>query len=177
MEFKPFLGVVTSADAFAQLFAKPKRTLLNDERTHLGTTTIYNFLALLTLGENLTALPVISLSGSESTYKSDSDACDFQVWCTILQEQPTRTNNPIDYCSRSFRDAEWASSSALIDCLGIILSRTVIEAIPKRRPIWHRSRPLPDMLDIEPCGCAKQTRKLVPGSFQLVIWCHAWRVQ
>lgn len=50
--------------------------------------------------------PVLALLNSTSHLTLNTDACDVQIGCVVLQEQPNKTFMPIEYWSMSLINAE-----------------------------------------------------------------------
>lgn len=58
------------------------------------------------LKRKLTSPLVLALPRIYFQYTVDTDACDLQVWCILLQYQREIPMRPIGYCSRSFNKSE-----------------------------------------------------------------------
>lgn len=61
--------------------------------------------ALETLKVKLVEPPVLALSRSQRAYTVDTDVCDKQIGCVLLQKQPERTDEPLGYWSRLLYEA------------------------------------------------------------------------
>lgn len=52
--------------------------------------------------------PILALHYTGGHYSLDTDACEVQVGCILLQGQSDKTKKPIGYWSRSHTEAEIA---------------------------------------------------------------------
>ena len=68
----------------------------------------------------LIAPPVLALPKAEGKYTVDTDACDLQVGCVLLQEQEDGTNRPVGYWSRTLTKPEKAYTVTERECLAVV---------------------------------------------------------
>ena len=89
--------------------------------------------ALELLKKALLSLPVLRLPPADLTFSVDTDACNHQVGCTLLQTYADGTTHPIGFWSRSLNPAETNYSVGEKECLAIVwavqLLRPYLEGI------------------------------------------------
>lgn len=57
----------------------------------------------------------------------DTDACDKQVGCVPLQEQPEGPVKPVGYCSKSLNKAEQACDTAQRECFAVVWAVLILK--------------------------------------------------
>lgn len=72
------------------------------------------------LKDKLVAPPVLALPQLAGQYTIDTDACDTQIGCVILQEQEDKVSNPTRYWSRSLYETERHYDRTHKKCLAVI---------------------------------------------------------
>ena len=79
--------------------------------------------AFETLKERLIEPPVLALPKLQGRYTIDTDACNTQVGCVLLQEQEgEKTPNPVGYWSRTLSPAEQNYTTTEQECLAVVWS-------------------------------------------------------
>ena len=76
--------------------------------------------AFKSLKSKLVNPPILALPRSEGKFTLDTDACDTQVGCVLLQDQPDGHARPIGYWSRKLTKAEQAYTTTERECLAIV---------------------------------------------------------
>ena len=90
--------------------------------------------AFKSLKSKLVNPPILALPRSEGKFTLDTDACDTQVGCVLLQDQPDGHARPIGYWSRKLTKAEQAYTTTERECLAIVWAVTLL------RPYLDRTR-------------------------------------
>lgn len=72
------------------------------------------------LKKSLVSPPVLVLSDSTGHLTPDTDACDVQFGCVLLQEQPGNTAKRIEYRSRSLTNTEHQFDTIPRESLAIV---------------------------------------------------------
>ena len=75
--------------------------------------------SFLELKKRLVSPPVFALPRPNGRYVIDTDACEYQVGCVLLQEQEGQLH-PIGYWSRSLTKAERAYDTTQRECLAVV---------------------------------------------------------
>lgn len=68
-----------------------------DRPTHLGALLADEVEAMHELYDKLVSAPILALAFAEASYTLDTDACNVQVVCALLEEQPDGTTQPAGY--------------------------------------------------------------------------------
>ena len=76
--------------------------------------------ALEELKRRLTSPPILALPKQREYYKLDTEACDLQVGCTLLQDQGGAGYVPIGHCSRALTKQERDYTTTEKECLAIV---------------------------------------------------------
>lgn len=63
---------------------------------------------------------VLALPYGGGQFTLDTDACNVQIGCVLLQDQPDQTKRPVDYWSRSLTSAKRAYDTTHKECLAIV---------------------------------------------------------
>ena len=66
--------------------------------------------------------PVLALPRRDAPYTIDVDACDTQMGCTLLQEQPHSELKPMRFYSRAMQPEQGNYSATEKECLGLVWS-------------------------------------------------------
>ena len=82
--------------------------------------------AFLTLKKKLASPPELALPQSGRTYIVDTDACDKQVGCVLLQEDENDVLHPIGYWSRTLTKPEKNYDATHRECLAIVWAVLVL---------------------------------------------------
>ena len=72
------------------------------------------------LKERLTSTPILALPRREGLFILDTDACAFQVGCTLLQQQTDASILPFGYYSRDVIPAEQYYFTTDRECLAVV---------------------------------------------------------
>lgn len=75
--------------------------------------------AMITPKNTRISHPVLALTYSAGHMKLETDACNVQVGCVILQKHPNDTTNPTGYWSRSLTDTDIRYNTTQLRRLGI----------------------------------------------------------
>lgn len=54
-------------------------------------------MAVKVLKEKYITLPILALPRADGQYSIDTDDCDTQVWCVLVQKQEDKVLKPLDY--------------------------------------------------------------------------------
>jgi len=112
---------------FARIAAPLNAKLRKGEPVSFGPFNDKEQEAFDTLKMRLISPPVIALPRGTGKYTVDTDACDRQVGCVLLQEQLTGPDRPIGYWSRSLTSAEAAYDTTERECLAVVWAVTMLE--------------------------------------------------
>jgi hypothetical protein len=100
-ELRSFLGLCNVYHRFVANFAKiahPLNQLLRKgESPQLGELTQEQFEAFEKLRQKLLDPPILAFPRAEGNYTLDTDASNYQIGCTLLQDQPDGSKHPIGY--------------------------------------------------------------------------------
>ena len=106
---------------FARISAPLNKMLKKDEPAvfpeHFTEEQLKSF---LTLKSALTKAPILSLPRKGLPYSIDTDACDYQVGCALMQTHEDGTRHPIGYWSRTLNSAEKNYSVTDKECLAVV---------------------------------------------------------
>ena len=91
---------------FACAAAPLNRKLTKGEPYASETLTDKEYEALQNLKDKIVRPPILALPRHGYPYALDTDGCEYQVGCTLLQQQPNADKTPIGYWSRSLQAAE-----------------------------------------------------------------------
>lgn len=105
---------------FARIAEPLNRKLRKDEPTKFDSLTTEETEAFETLKSKLVEPPVLALPRGKGRYTVDTDACNEQVGCVLLQEQPDGVKRPIGYWPRTLTTAERAYGTTHRECLAVI---------------------------------------------------------
>ena len=123
-ELRSFLGLCNVfrrfVPNFARIAAPLNRKLRKGEPTVFGPLNEEEMGALEELKKRLIEPPILTLPRRDGRYTVDTDACDKQVGCVLLQEQPEVPARPIGYWSRSLNQAERAYDTTHRECLAVV---------------------------------------------------------
>ncbi len=72
------------------------------------------------LREAVTKPPILCLPRVDRPFSVDTDACDYQIGCALMQEQEDGTRNPIGFWSRALSPAEKNYSVGENEFLGVV---------------------------------------------------------
>lgn len=70
--------------------------------------------------QSLKTPPVLALPRDEGKLTVDTDACDKQIGCVLLQEKPHGTTKRIGYWSRSFHYTERRYEMTHRECFAVV---------------------------------------------------------
>ena len=76
--------------------------------------------AFETLKDRRTSPPVLALPKAGSNYRLDTDASDYQLGCTLLQEQEEDVWHPVGYWSKLLNETERRYSPTERECYAIV---------------------------------------------------------
>ena len=123
-ELRSFLGLCNVYRRFVASFARvaaPLTAKLQKDRPfNFGPLNKEETEAYERLRDSMISPPVLALPTAGKPYVLDTDACDYQVGCVLLQEQDDGTNRPVGYWSRSLSKAEKNYSTTEKECLAIV---------------------------------------------------------
>ena len=106
---------------FARIAAPLNKKLHKDEPKVFGALSEEEFEAFATLRESLLKPPILALPKVGKHYILETDACNEQVGCILLQEQETAKDyRPIGYWSRTLNTAERNYTTTERECLAIV---------------------------------------------------------
>ena len=126
-EIRSFIGLCNVYRRFVKNFARIAAPLNNklhkDQPKSFGALTDEEFEAFATLRNHLINPPILALPKVGKKYIVETDACDEQVGCVLLQEQDTEGDfRPIGYWSRTLNPAERNYTTTERECLAIVWS-------------------------------------------------------
>ena len=133
---RSFLGLCNVYRRFVPNFsriAKPlNQRLMKGQQTTWGDLNEEEQQACETLKDKLVNPPILVLPRLGRRYTIDTDACDVQVGCVLLQEQDCeKTTKPIGYWSRTLSKAEQNYTTREKECLtvfwAVLLLRPYLE--------------------------------------------------
>lgn len=75
----------------------------------------------------------LALPRSKGLWNLDTDACDKEVGCVLMQDQQDRTKNAIIKCIRAFIPAHQNYDTTRQDCLAVVWSLLFLNHYLKRR--------------------------------------------
>lgn len=78
--------------------------------------------------EYLTISPVLPFPRNKRKYTLDTDACDKQIGCVLLEEQQDGNIRLVRYWSRRLADKEREVGTAYKECLAVVWSVTLLRA-------------------------------------------------
>ena len=123
-ELRSFLGLCNVYRRFVAGFAKiayPLNQLLRKgESPQLGEFTTEQLEAFEKLRQKLLDPPILALPRADGRFTLDTDASNYQIGCTLLQDQPDGSKHPIGYWSRGLTSAEKNYSTTEQECLAIV---------------------------------------------------------
>ena len=123
-ELRSFIGMCNVYRRFIKNFARIaaplNRKLEKNQPFTFGTITGTDYEAFQELKTKLISPPILALPRHGYKYTLDTDACVYQVGCTLLQEQPNGDKLPVGYWSRSLTKAEKNYSATERECLAIV---------------------------------------------------------
>ena len=123
-QLRSFLGMCNVyrrfVENFARIAAPLNKKLRKGEPFEFGHLNDAEHSAFLTLKDKLVNPPILALPRHNYHYTLDTDACEDQVGCVLLQEQPNGDKLPIGYWSRSLTQAEKIYSTTERECLAIV---------------------------------------------------------
>lgn len=123
-ELQSFLGLCNVyrrfVPNFARIAAPLTKKLRKGEPQNFGDLDKAESEAYERLRDSMISPPVLALPRAGYSYTLDTDACDYQVGCVLLQEQPDKTLRPVGYWSRSLTKAEKNYSTTEKECLAIV---------------------------------------------------------
>lgn len=105
---------------FARIADPFNKKLRKEEPTTFETLEETERLAFRALQEKLTSPPVLALPRFQGRYIIDTDACDKQIGCILLQQQSDGHDEPISYWSRSLNAMEGAYEAIHRECLAVL---------------------------------------------------------
>ena len=105
---------------FARIATPLNQKLEKDQPTKFGHLTDEEREAFEELKRRLTSPPILALPKQKGYYKLDTDACDHQVGCTLLQDQEDAGYVPIGYWSRALTKQERDYTTTEKECLAIV---------------------------------------------------------
>lgn len=107
--------------------------------------------AMNVLEEALASPPILALSNSTGHMKIDTDACNKQVGCVLLQKQEDETTRPIGYWSHSLNDAEKRYDTRPRERPAVVCSQLILQPYLKetRFAVWTDQYSLKWILNAE----------------------------
>lgn len=103
-ELRSFLGYCNVFRRFVSNFADISAPLYNNVQKgnqRASTLTEDERSSMNKIHEHLITLPILALQRTKGNYTIETDVCDLQIGCGLLQEQSDRTSTPVDYWSSS----------------------------------------------------------------------------
>ena len=85
------------------------------------------------LKEALTSPPILKLPRTDLEYSVDTDACDYQVGCSLFQTHADGVRHPIGFWSRSLTAAERNYSTGERECLAVIWAVQILRPYLERK--------------------------------------------
>jgi len=123
-ELQSFLGLCNVYRRFVPNFARIAepltKKLRKGEPQTFGDLNEEESQAYVRLRDSMISPPVLALPRAGYPYTLDTDACDHQVGCVLMQEQEDGTLRPVGYWSRSLTKAEKNYSTTEKECLAIV---------------------------------------------------------
>lgn len=122
-ELRSFLGLCNVyrrfVPSFARIAAPLNRNLMKDtpKSFELNEEQIESYEQLKSC---LVKPPILALPRNGFKYVLDTDACDYQVGCVLMQEQEEGPMRPIGYWSRSLNKAERSYDTTQKECLAVV---------------------------------------------------------
>lgn len=138
-ELRSFLGLCNVYRRFVANFSRIAAPLNQKMKkgmpTKWGDLTDKEMEAFQTLKDQLTSPPVLALPRLGHAYTVETDACETQVGCVLLQDQPgEKYPKPIGYWSRSLAPAEKNYDTTQKECLAVVWAVLIL------RPYLEGSR-------------------------------------
>ena len=122
-QMRSFLGLCNDYRRFVPNFtrlAKPLNRKLKKDRSIRFELDDSEKEAVDALKEKLTSTPVLALPRATGQFTIDTDACDYQVGCVLLQRQDDDSLRPIGYWSRTLNPAETRYDTTHKECLAVV---------------------------------------------------------
>ena len=123
-EIESFLGMCNVYRRYVPNFARIASPLnaktSKKQPYHIGTLSNEEFESFRELKRLLMNPPILGLPRLGYKYTLDTDACDNQVGCNLLQNQPNGDRLPIGYWSRALTPAEKNYSTTERECLAVV---------------------------------------------------------
>ena len=107
---------------FSRIAAPLNKKLRKGEPTNFEVLNDEEYDAFSTLKKKLMSPPILALPRPGYPYTVDTDACNTQVGCCLLQEQPDGNLHPVGYWSRTLSEPERNYSTSEQECLAIVWS-------------------------------------------------------
>ena len=124
MELRSFLGACNVYRRFVKDFSKISRPLTGilkkEASPNFENPTEEQLTAFETLKDLLASPPVLAVPKAGRNYRLDTDASDYQLECTLLQEQEEYVWNPVGYWSKLLNDTERCYSPTERECYPIV---------------------------------------------------------
>ena len=127
-QVRSFLGACNVYRRFVKGFAriaKPLNDMLRKDATNdFDNPTEEQLEAFETLKKALVTPPILALPKVDRPYVIETDASEYQIGCTLLQEQDDGLPHPVGYWSRSLTQAERNYSTTERECLSVVWAVT-----------------------------------------------------
>ena len=153
-ELKSFLGMCNVYRRFVPNFARiasPLNAKTSKKQPYrIGTLSDEEFGSFRELKRLLMNPPILGLPRLGYKYTLDTDACDKQVGCTLLQDQPNGDRLPIGYWSRALTPAEKNYSTTERECLAVVLAILTLRPYLKGVTILQEGIPIASLLNTDP---------------------------
>ena len=135
-ELKSFLGLCNVYRRFVPNFARTaaplQRLLRKGEPFDLPPMDDDQMKAFNLLKAALSSPPVLRLPQDDLKYSVDTDACDYQIGCALMQTYSDGTRHPIGFWSRSLSPAERNYSVTEKECLAVVWSLQILRPYLER---------------------------------------------
>lgn len=82
---------------FARIGAPLRKKLKSDQPTHFGVLSADEPKAMHELQDKLVSSPILALIYAWSRWNIDTDTCNVQLGCVLIQEQPDGASKPVRY--------------------------------------------------------------------------------
>lgn len=125
-KLRSFLGLCSDfrrfVPNFARLVAPLSQTLKKDQPATFGPLNEEKLNCMNSLKQVLISPPILAFLKNSGHIKLDTNACNVQIVCVLLQQQPNNPAKPAGYWSKSLTDIECKYDTKQRESLAIVRS-------------------------------------------------------
>ena len=174
-ELKSFLGLCNVYRRFVPNFARTaaplQRLLRKGQPFDLAPLDEDQREAFILLKEALAQPPVLQLPRSDLPFSIDTDACEHQIGCALLQTYPDGIRYPVGFWSRSLNPAERNYSVSEKECLAVVWAMQLLRPYLERNhfQVFTDHQPLRWLLSISDANGRLARWRLLLQEFDFTI--------